>query len=387
MKPRTVTILGSTGSVGFNTLEVAGRHRASFKVEGLAAAGRRVEMLRKQIDDFHPKAVFLKEETAAVALRREYGKRLRVFTEKEGLRAFTAYLDSDILMAATTGTSGLRSVIDALKRGRRVALANKEILVAAGSLVMSALKKNKKASLIPVDSEHSAIFQCLQGQPRESVRRLILTGSGGPLREIAEAKFGDLTKEDVINHPEWKMGKKISVDSATLMNKGLELIEARWLFDIPVERIDVLIHPEAVIHSMVEFEDGAVMAQLGVTCMKLPIQYAMSFPERLASPPEASIDFHTLKSLSFAPPDRKKFPCLDLAYAAARRSGSAPCVLSAADEVAVGSYLEDGIRFLQIPSIIEKVLSRHRHVPDPGLSEIQSIHEWAVEETKRLCQA
>jgi len=267
-----------------------------------------------------------------------------------------------------------------------VALANKEILVMAGSLVMSRLRANGPASLIPVDSEHSAIFQCLQGNPAESVHKIILTGSGGPLREISPTRFSELSKQDVINHPKWRMGQKISVDSATMMNKGLEIIEASWLFDIPIDRIEVLIHPEAVVHSMVEFKDGTMMAQLAVTDMKLPIQYALSYPARLQSSPALRLDLAALRSLNFSLPDRKKFPCLEIACEAARRSGSAPCVLSAADEVAVHAYLDDKIRFMEIPNVIEKVLSRHRHVADPDLSQIQSIHDWATGETKRLCQ-
>lgn len=249
---------------------------------------------------------------------------------------------------------------------------------------MEALKMNSKASLLPVDSEHSAIFQCLQGSGE--VEKLILTGSGGPLKDLSRDRFAGISKEVVINHPKWKMGKKISVDSATLMNKGLEMIEASWIFDMPIEKIEVLIHPEAVIHSMVEFRDGSVLAQLGVTDMRLPIQYALSYPERLNVASELKLDFRNIKELTFSQPDRAKFPCLDIALHAAKRSGSAPCVLSAADEVAVGAYLDDRIDFIQIPSIIEKVLANHRHVDNPGLKEIRSIHEWAAEETRRLCQ-
>jgi len=273
-----------------------------------------------------------------------------------------------------------------LKSGKRGALANKEILVIAGGLVMEALKKNPMASLLPVDSEHNAIFQCLQGAQTHEIQKLILTGSGGPLRNLSRDKFAGISKEVVTHHPKWKMGKKISVDSATLMNKGLEIIEASWLFDVPIERIEVLIHPEAVVHSMVEFKDGAILAQLGVTDMRLPIQYALSYPERLECSQEMRIDFRSVKQLTFCEPDRNKFPCLDIAYHAAKRSGSAPCVLSAADEVAVGAFLEDRIDFSEIPGIIEKVLSSHKHVANPGLEEIRTIHFWASEETRRLCQ-
>ncbi len=384
MSRRTVTILGSTGSIGVNTLNVVREHASSFRIKGLAA-GSNTALLRSQIEEFRPEAVYLKDAALVADVREACGKSTKIFTESEGMRAFASTLDSDILVAATTGTGSLVPVMDALEKGRRVALANKEILVMAGSLVLSKLAAHPAASLVPVDSEHSAIFQCLGGQADDRVKRLILTGSGGPLREVSRDQFGSLSKEIVINHPKWKMGKKISVDSATLMNKGLEIIEAACLFNIPVDRIDVLIHPEAVIHSMVEFVDGSVIAQLGVTDMRLPIQYALSHPDRLPVSEGLRLDFRTHSSLTFAEPDRGKFPCLGIAYEAARRSGSAPCVLSAADEVAVGAYLEDRIGFVEIPRVIEQTLSRHRHVPNPGLSEIQSIHSWAIEEARRLC--
>ncbi len=383
---KKITILGSTGSVGLNALQVIREHASEFEVIGLAASSKS-EILKEQIEAFSPKSVYLKDTVLASELSKQYGKRVRVFSDAEGLREFSASLESDILVAATSGTSALLSVLDALEKHKRVALANKEILVMAGALVMKKLKENPGASLIPVDSEHNAIFQCLEGNPREGIEKIILTGSGGPLREISEVDFVNLTKEVVVNHPKWKMGKKISVDSATLMNKGLEIIEAAWLFDMPIDKIQVLIHPEAVIHSMVEFKDGAVLAQLGVTDMKLPIQHALSFPKRLASDRSMRLDFSKISNLTFSLPNRQKFPCLDIAYQAALRAGSAPCVLSAADEVAVGAYLEDRIEFKDIPNVIEKVLSHHCHVADPDLSQIQSIHCWAIEETKKLCQA
>ncbi|MGH7197382.1 MAG: 1-deoxy-D-xylulose-5-phosphate reductoisomerase [Candidatus Omnitrophota bacterium] len=382
---RSVTILGSTGSVGVNTLRVIREHPDAFEVRGLAA-GSRAEALEEQVREFSPKGVYLKDPEAARRFTASNG-RFRIFSEKEGLAAFSDAMDADILVAATTGSAALLPVLRALEKGRRVALANKEILVAAGGLVMAALKRNPQASLIPVDSEHNAVFQCLEGHSSENVERLILTGSGGPLREVPQEKFLGISKEAVINHPRWKMGRKISVDSATLMNKGLEIIEASWLFGFPIDKIDVLIHPEAVIHSMIELRDGSLLAQLGVTDMRLPIQHALSFPARLPASAGLRLDLAGLSQLTFFQPDRAKFPCLDLACGAARQSGSAPCVLSAADETAVDAYLNDKIRFVEIPRIIENVLSRHRHVADPGLEEIQSIHDWAVEETKKLCQA
>ncbi|MBI3316005.1 MAG: 1-deoxy-D-xylulose-5-phosphate reductoisomerase [Candidatus Omnitrophica bacterium] len=383
---KTVTILGSTGSVGLNTLRVIEEQAASFCVAGLAAASQG-EVLRAQIEAFSPEFVFIKDETLARRLQSEFGGRLKVFCEEEGLRHFASAAEADILVAASSGTSALLPVLDALARGRRVALANKEILVMAGALVMESVRKNPGALLIPVDSEHNAIFQCLQGQPVERLAKVILTSSGGPLRAVPAERFRGISKETVINHPKWKMGKKISVDSATLMNKGLEIIEASWLFQVPIDAIEVLIHPEAVIHSMVEFVDGTVLAQLGVADMRLPIQYALSFPDRLPSPSSMKLDFSGTGPLTFEPPDEKKFPCLGLAYEAAKQSGSAPCVLNAADEVAVHAFLENRIDFTEIPGVIEKVLSSHRVVENPGLEDIQSIHLWALEEAERCCQA
>ncbi len=383
---KSVTVLGSTGSVGINTLKVIASYAERFEVKGLAA-GSQTGILREQIDAFRPSDVYVLDDKSAAELSTAYGKKLKVWTGQNGLTQFSSAVGSDILVAATSGTTALGSVIETLEKGRKVALANKEILVVAGALVMSVLRAHPEAQLIPVDSEHSAIFQCLQGQKKESVQKLILTSSGGPLREVPPSEFFGISKERVINHPKWKMGPKISVDSATLMNKGLEIIEAAWLFDLPVDRIKVLIHPEAVIHSMVEFVDASVLAQLGVTDMRLPIQYALTYPERWQAEEGMRVDFAGLGKLTFALPDRKKFPCLDIAYEAAKCSGTAPCVLSAADEVAVHAYLEDKISFLDIPRIIEKVMSRHSPLKNVDLRKIQEIHQWAVEEANRLCLA
>lgn len=380
--PKTVTILGSTGSVGANTLDVIRRHPGRFRVAGLAA-GKSAEELARQAGEFKPSAVYVRDGQGKLP---EFPAGTRVFTGREGLEAFAAHAAADVLVAASSGTSALEPVLAALSRGRRVALANKEILVVAGALVTERLRRSPGAELIPVDSEHSAVFQCLQGaDPSRGLRKIVLTGSGGPLREIPAERFERLPKELAVSHPKWKMGPKITVDSATLMNKGLEVIEASWLFGLPVDRIEVLIHPEAVIHSMVEFVDGSVLAQLGVTDMRLPIQYALGYPERLESPSTFSLDFATIASLSFSAPDRRKFPCLDLAYAAARQGGTAPCALSAADEIAVHAFLEDRIGFADIPRVIESVLSRHRVVPEPGLAEIRAVHDWAAQEAGKCC--
>lgn len=386
MKRQTITLLGSTGSVGLNTLQVVREHADKFSVAGLAS-GEKGEGIADQIREFSPRAVYLKNPEVAKKISAEFGSKLKIFTEADGMKSFSQFLDSDILVAGTSGTSALESVLEAIKSGKKIGLANKEILVVAGNLVMDLLRRHKEAKLVPIDSEHSAIFQCLEGSSAERIHKILLTGTGGPLREIPSERFLDIPKEIVINHPKWKMGKKITVDSATLMNKGLEIIEASWLFGVGVDKIEVLIHPEAIIHSMVEFEDGSVLAQLGVTDMKLPIQYALSYPERFGVPSDRRLSLKELGSLHFSAPDTQKFPCLGLAYEVARKAGSAPCVLSAADETAVGAYLEDKIRFVQISQVIEKVLSRHKHVTDPTLDQIENIHEWATQEALKVCQA
>ena len=383
---KTVAVLGSTGSVGKNTLQIIREHPDEFRLTALAA-GSDVEALSLQIEELSPERVYLREEAAARAVAARFGSRVRVFHGKEALETMVKEADADVCVAATTGTAALESVLAAIRAGRTVALANKEILVAAGHLVMAALALHPKAKLVPVDSEHSAIFQCLEGQKKNSVSKLILTGTGGPLRSVPRARFETLSIEEVINHPKWKMGKKISVDSATLMNKGLEVIEAYALFGIEPERIEVLIHPEAIVHSMVEFVDGSVLAQLGVTDMKLPICYAMAYPDRLNAPASMKLDFTKASQLHFEPPDTAKFPCLGLAVSAARQSGTAPCVLSAADEVAVGAFLEGRISFVKIPDVIESVLSRHRHIAEPDLAVIRDTQTWAEEEAHRQCQA
>ncbi len=383
---KTVTILGSTGSVGVNTLRVIEEHPEHFQVTGLAVASN-IERLAAQIERFSPRAVYIENPDSVARLAALGPRNFRIFTPDEGLEEFVRFLGADILVAASSGTHSLGAVLDTLRAGKKVALANKEVLVVAGGLIMDALRENPRAALVPVDSEHSAIFQCLEGASIEEVERLVLTGSGGPLAGIPKENFRGISKEVVINHPKWKMGQKISVDSATMMNKGLEIIEASWLFGIPIERVAILIHPEAIIHSMVEFCDGSVLAQMGVTDMRLPIQYALSYPARLPAPSSMKLDLAAVGRLTFYKPDLKKFPCLEIAYEAASRSGSAPCVLSAADEEVVGAFLQDKIDFLEIPSIIEKVLSRHRHVAEPDLGEIRLIYDWAREEARRLCQA
>ncbi len=374
---KRIAILGSTGSIGKATLEVIRRYSDEFKVEALSAYGN-TELLKRQARRFHPGKVAV----ADINLRVSFGSKIKAYSGIEGLEEIASDKDVDIVVVALSGAAALRPLLAAIAAGKKIALANKEALVMAGALVKEKLKKSK-ATIVPVDSEQSAIFQCLKGQDKSEVRRLYLTASGGPLYSVPLRKFAALTKEEVLKHPRWKMGRKITVDSATLMNKGLEVIEARWLFDIEVRRIEVLVHRQAIIHSMVEFVDGAVLAQLGITDMALPISYALSYPRRLANN-DSALDFLKVKNLTFEKSDNKRFPCLNLAYEAANVGGSAPCVLNAANEVAVEAFLDGRVSFIAIPKIIEKILSSHKAVANPDLHEIFQADGWARQEAGRL---
>lgn len=384
-RPKKIILLGSTGSIGRNTLEVVRRHPGRFQIVALAA-GRNAELLMEQAKEFRPKTLFIRDKVDALQLRRRAGlTAMRVFCEADGLDKVIETTDADILVAATSGIEALLPVITFLKKGKRVALANKEILVAAGALITETLRRHPKSELIPVDSEHSAIFQCLSGESREGIGKIILTGSGGPLRSVDAKKFPTITKAEVTRHPKWNMGQKITVDSATLMNKGLEVIEASWLFGIKPRSIQVLIHPEAVVHSMVEFRDGSVIAQLGVTDMKLPIQYALTYPDRWHSGQAMHLSLKDLSRLTFEEPDRRKFPCLELAYRAVEADEAMPVALIAADEVAVRAYLDDRISFCKIAEVIEKVMSRHPKARVMKYSDILHSYQWAESEAKKLC--
>ncbi|MBO2531718.1 1-deoxy-D-xylulose 5-phosphate reductoisomerase [Planifilum fulgidum] len=378
MKQR-IALLGSTGSIGKNTLAVVREHPDQFEVVGLAAGSNVQEMVR-QIREFSPRIVSMASPEAAEQVRREAGPGVRVVCGEEGVLEVATHPGASIVVSAIVGSRGLRPTLAAIRAGKTIGLANKETLVMAGSIVMREAEK-AGVSILPVDSEHSAIFQCLNGERPADVRRIILTASGGAFRDLPREALGSVTREQALTHPNWSMGAKVTIDSATMMNKGLEVIEARWLFDMPYDRIDVVIHPESIIHSMVEFRDGAVMAQLGTPDMRVPIQYALSYPERLPLPARP-LDLISLGALHFRPADFSRYPCLRMAYEAGRAGGTMPAVLNAANEVAVERFLAGEIPFLAIEEVIERVLSKHVGISDPTLEEIEEADRWAREQAK-----
>lgn len=368
---RTLAILGSTGSVGRQCLEVVEELRERFRVAALAA-GQNLEQLAGQVARFHPELVAIASAEGVAPLRARLrgmgvAREPEILWGREGLNAVATQVRADLVVSAAVGVVGLEATYQALAAGKTVALANKEVLVAAGQLVTQAAEV-AGAQIIPVDSEHNALHQCLRaGQPRE-VRRLILTGSGGPFLGWPRKRLERATPKQALQHPNWRMGKRITVDSATLMNKGFEVIEAHWLFGLRPEKIEVVIHPQSTIHSMVEFVDGSVLAQLAPPDMRLPLQYALTYPERLDAN-HHRLGWEQLRKLEFRPPDEKKFPCLRLAREALRGGGSWPCVLNAADEVAVEAFLARRLRFTQIPELIERVMQASppaplRSIPD-----------------------
>jgi 1-deoxy-D-xylulose-5-phosphate reductoisomerase len=364
---KKVLILGSTGSIGVNTLEVIKEFPNLFKAEHLTT-NTNIDLLEEQINKFHPSSVAVVDKEKAKALRNRIDANCTVLDGKEGLLDLTKNGGYDILISALVGFAGLAPTIEAIKRKKRIGLANKETLVAAGEIVINLIKENE-AELIPVDSEHSAIFQCLTGENLNEIEKLILTASGGPFLKTDIVEFENITVEQALNHPNWNMGNKISIDSATMMNKGLEIIEAHWLFGLEKDRIQVVVHPQSVVHSMVEFIDGSIKAQLSMPDMKLPIQYALSYPNRLRSN-FVNTDFPKLERLTFIEPDLNKFKCLKLAYDALEQGGTASCILNAANEVAVDNFLSKKIRFTQIPNVIEESLNKLENHISPDIETI-----------------
>ena len=353
---RSITLLGATGSVGLRTLEIVSAFPDEFRVAGLAARGSNVERLADLCRKYSPRAVALLDGGAVDRLARALGPPLpELLRGPEGLATLAAEVPSDIVLSALVGGAGLLPTMAAIQAGKPIALANKETLVMAGAL-MTAAAREHKVPLLPVDSEHSAIFQCLAGHNRSDVHRIILTASGGPFREWPKEKLAEATVADALRHPTWKMGAKITVDSATLMNKGLEIIEARWLFDVRPDQVQVVVHPQSIVHSMVEYIDGAVLAQLGVADMGIPILYALTYPERRPTPAER-LNLTRVGPLTFAEPDCDKFRCLALARAVVERDDASPVVLNAANEVAVAAFLEGRLRFVRIPELIERTLA------------------------------
>ncbi len=366
---RHIAILGSTGSIGTQALDVIGQHPDQFEVE-LLTANNNSRLLIEQARRFNPSSVVICNpdlyEDVAAALDPLY---IKVFTGIDSICELLRDPQIDIVLTAMVGFSGLRPTIAAIRAGKAIALANKETLVAAGSLIIP-LARACKAPILPVDSEHSAIFQCLQGE-HARLEKILLTGSGGPFLHSSKEAIAAATREQALNHPRWKMGAKVTIDSASLMNKGLELIEARWLFGVEPKDIEVVIHPQSIIHSMVQFSDGCVMAQLSLPDMRLPIQYALSYPQRIDLNTQR-IDFATLGRLDFEKPDTDRFPCLQLAYDALEKGGNATCIMNGANEVAVAAFLEGRLRFADIPEIIATALSRCDFLAAPTLDDIYS---------------
>jgi 1-deoxy-D-xylulose-5-phosphate reductoisomerase len=370
-----IAILGSTGSIGESTLQVIRRFPDQFKVTRLSTNSN-IGSLHKQIREFKPTAVCVRDLRAAQELKRKAPAGVKVYSGEEAHASFAIDRSVDKIVLAVSGSGALTPLFNAVEAGKTIALANKEALVMAGPLIMRIAKKSG-AQLLPIDSEQSAIWQCLDGQNKAALKQIYLTASGGPLRGLALKDLKKVTIRRVLRHPRWKMGKKITVDSATLMNKGLEVLEGMFLFGISADKIKTVVHPEAIIHSMVEFIDGVILAQLSVTDMRVPIQYALSYPARLKNSSGQWLDFFRLKSLNFEKPDLKKFPCLALAYRAARELGTAPAVVNAANEVCVDAFLEEKIAFEEIAVTIERVLNRHSNCLRPTLGDILYADIWA----------
>lgn len=351
---KTILVLGSTGSIGINTLDIARTFPDNIEIAGLSV-NNNIELLEKQISEFHPGAVAVRDKKSALELKNRIGNRCEILIGDEGLLELTRRDNYDILLLALVGFAGLAPTIEAIKLKKRIALANKETLVTAGEIINDLCKKYK-AELIPVDSEHSAIFQCLIGEDKKNIKKIILTASGGPFLNKNKNELESVTIKDALSHPNWKMGNKITIDSATMMNKGLEVIEAFWLFNLTKEKIEVLVHPQSVIHSMVEFCDGSIKAQLSLPDMKLPILYAITFPERYYFD-VVKTDFKKINQLTFFEPDFDKFECLKIAYEVIEEGGTAPCILNAANEVAVEKFLSGKIKFTRISEIINDALN------------------------------
>lgn len=379
---KKLTVLGSTGSIGVNTLEIVKSFPEDFEIVALSA-GNNIALLQKQIEIFNPHIVsVLSERDAEKLALKMQGRKIEICYGVEGMIRCATASESEMVVAAVVGAAGLVPTLAAIKTGKDIALANKETLVMAGHLIMQEVER-RNVRLIPVDSEHSAIFQSLVGHRHSDVRQLILTASGGPFRNYGLSQFDGITPDDALAHPNWDMGKKISIDSATMMNKGLEIIEARWLFDFPAEKITVHVHPESIVHSLVEYQDGAVMAQLGIPDMKTPIAYALSWPRRmpLSQPP---LDLCQLGRLTFSLPDHQRFPCLKLAYDALAVGGTMPAVLNAANEIAVEAFLNYKLSFMGIPRLIERVMSYHQSTEVQTIDQVLQADLWSRKNAQEL---
>jgi 1-deoxy-D-xylulose-5-phosphate reductoisomerase len=380
-----LAILGSTGSIGRNVLKIVEMFPQHFAVKALAAKSN-ISLLAEQVVQFDPDIAVVYDDACAQRLKEKLpaAKGVEIVYGEEGYCAAAAHPSADITVTAVVGAAGLAPTLAAIEAGKTVALANKETLVMAGDIVIRRATQ-KGIQIRPIDSEHSAIFQCLEGQRREDVAHILLTASGGPFLNLAAHKFGDITVEDALDHPNWQMGRKITIDSATMMNKGLEVLEAKHLFGVPHDRIAVVIHPQSVIHSMVAYQDGSVLAQLGIPDMKGAIAYALSYPQRLPLM-QPLPDFSGARNLTFQDPDLEKFPCLALAYSACEVGGSMPAVLNAANEVAVHAFLDRMISFIDITSVVKQTMAGHHVSSDPILEDIIAADSWARERAKQLVE-
>jgi 1-deoxy-D-xylulose-5-phosphate reductoisomerase len=377
---KSVAILGSTGSIGQNALQVLSSFGDKFSIFGLSA-NRKVQLLKEQIERFKPKMAVLHDRDALQKLGPI--RDVEMLYGDQGLEKLSSHPQVDLVINALVGSVGLLPSLRAVETGKILAIANKESLVMAGRLLMQT-SREKGAQILPIDSEHSAIQQCLLSGKREEVRRLVLTASGGPFLNKNREDMEKITVKQALSHPTWDMGRKITIDSATLMNKGLEVIEAHWLFGVPPDRIQVLIHPQSIVHSMVEFVDGSVVAQMSVPDMKLPIQYALFYPQRVSSS-NTRLDLSKVGQLTFLEPDFDKFPCLGLAYQALKLGGTAPAVLNAANEAAVGAFLEQRIGFTRIEKVVRETLAQHKTESSPSLDDILKADHWARQTAGELC--
>lgn len=382
---KNIAILGSTGSIGVSALDVIKNEPERYRAVALGA-GSNVDLLVKQVAQFRPLAVCLQDQTAAEDLKGRLSRDAApdIFSGTHGQAHLVSLTEVDTVISAISGTAGLLPTYAAIQAGKTIALANKEAMVMAGGLIMAEARR-RSVRLLPIDSEHSAILQSLQGHPREDVKRIILTASGGPFRGLREEEIKDVTPEQALRHPNWHMGAKISIDSATLMNKGLEAIEARWLFDLSMDQISIMIHPQSIIHSMVEYKDGSIIAQLGIPDMRIPISYALSFPRHLENK-LPSLGLEQIGTLSFERPDTKTFRCVDLAMKAAEIGGSMPAVLNTANEVAVDAFLKHRIGFFAISELIERTMEAHQPHSVEDIESVMDVDRWARGTARQLLQ-
>ena len=374
---KRITLLGSTGSIGTQTLDIVAEYPDKFQIVGMTAGGN-IELLAQQIRQFQPEIVAIASQNKLVELKEAIADldiKPILLAGAEGIETVAAYGDSEIVVTGIVGCAGLLPTIAAIKAGKNIALANKETLIAGGEVVMPLVKKHG-VKLLPADSEHSAIFQCLQGVPDGGLRRLILTASGGAFRDRATEELASVTVADALKHPNWAMGKKITIDSATLMNKGLEVIEAHYLFGVDYDQIEIVIHPQSIIHSLIELEDTSVLAQLGIPDMRLPLLYSLSYPDRIPTQWER-LDLVKCGTLTFREPDHRKYPCMQLAYAAGRAGGTMPAVLNAANEQVVELFLQERVRYIEIADLIEQVCDKHNCIAKPELEDILEADQWA----------